>query len=101
MSLSPPACRLGDYCSGHTSYPPRPNIQASHNVFVNSRGWHRENDLWAVHCNDDDCHKSRLAKGSDTVYVNSRQAGRVGDPVACGSCVARGSNNVRCGNGTN
>lgn len=80
-----------------SSYPPRPNIQASHNVFVNSRGWHRKGDVYNIHCNDDDCHKSRLANGSSSVYVNSLPAGRIGDPVECGSAVARGSGNVNAG----
>jgi uncharacterized Zn-binding protein involved in type VI secretion len=38
-----------------------------------------------------------LASGSSTVYVNGKQIGRVGDPVACGSSVATGSSNVFAG----
>ena len=93
----PPVCRKNDICSGHADYPPRPNTQSSHNVFVNSLGWHRKGDTWGIHCNDDNCHGSRLAAGSCCVYVNSLQAGRIGDPVECGSAVARGSSNVFAG----
>jgi uncharacterized Zn-binding protein involved in type VI secretion len=38
-----------------------------------------------------------LASGSSEVFVNGKQAGRIGDPVACGSFVAAGSPNVFCG----
>lgn len=93
----PAAARLGDYCSGHSSYPPRPNIEASSNVYINGKGWHRKGDLYTYHCNDDDCHNSILKKGSSTVFVNDLNAGRIGDPVACGICVAQGSGNVYSG----
>ena len=94
----PPAARLNDICTGHADWPPRPNIEGSPNVFVNGRKWHRQGDGWAVHCNPiPECHSSVLASGSSSVYVNSRQAGRIGDPVACGSTVATGSENVFAG----
>jgi uncharacterized Zn-binding protein involved in type VI secretion len=38
-----------------------------------------------------------LAKGSTTVFVNGRPAGRIGDLVACGSFVMTGSTNVFTG----
>lgn len=67
-------------------------------MFVNGIPWHRQGDGWAVHCcPDNGCHASVLAAGSPIVYVNSRQAGRIGDPVACGSKVATGSPNVYAG----
>jgi uncharacterized Zn-binding protein involved in type VI secretion len=90
-------CRLGDKCSGHGCFPPRPNDQASSNVFVNGIGTHRQTDHWPIHCCGDTCHTSNLAKGSSTVYVNGLQLGRIGDPVACGSAVAQGSPNVFAG----
>lgn len=31
-------------------YPPRPNIEASPNVYVNGIAVHRETDGWATHC---------------------------------------------------
>ena len=94
----PPAARLNDICTGHEDWPPRQNIEASENVFVNGRGWHRQGDAWAVHCNSiPECHSSVLARGSSTVYVNGKQAGRIGDPVACGGVDATGSENVICG----
>lgn len=93
----PAAARLSDYCSGHYDYPPRPNIEASQNVFVNDKGWHRQGDLWTYHCNPDNCHNSVLKRGSSTVFVNDRGAGRIGDPIRCGSAIAQGSGNVYSG----
>ncbi|WP_184049032.1 PAAR domain-containing protein [Roseospira visakhapatnamensis] len=43
------------------------------------------------------CHDSILASGSPTVYVNSLQISRIGDPVACGSSVMTGSPDVFAG----
>ena len=93
----PAATRLGDICTGHGDWPPRPSTSASPNVFVNGKPWHRQGDGWAVHCNGEpECHASVLASGSKTVFVNGKQAGRVGDPLACGGSVATGSDNVFC-----
>ena len=89
--------RLGDRCSGHGCYPPRPNDQASSNVFSNGIGVHRQGDHWVTHCCGDSCHDSNLAKGSSTVYVNGKQCSRIGDPVVCGSAVIEGSPNCYCG----
>jgi uncharacterized Zn-binding protein involved in type VI secretion len=95
----PPATKLGDICTGHGCWPPRPSAEASPNVFVNGIPWHRQGDAWAAHTCPDipETHASVLAAGSPTVYVNGKQAGRVGDPVACGSTAATGSPNVFCG----
>ena len=92
----PAVHRLGDIGSGHGCYPPRPNAAASGNVFANSIGIHRQSDAWSSHCCVD-CHTSILAAGSSTVYVNSLQCARIGDPVACGSVCATGSGNVFAG----
>lgn len=92
----PSICRLGDLCTGHSCFPPRPNDQASTDVYVNGIGAHRQSDHWASHCCGS-CHDSNLARGSSTVYVNGLQLGRIGDPVACGSAIAQGSINTFAG----
>jgi uncharacterized Zn-binding protein involved in type VI secretion len=96
----PAVHRKGDACTGHGCFPPRKNIQASSNVIVNSKGWHRRGDKWASHCCGDSCHcdpPCKLAMGSSNVYVNSKNAGRIGDPVSCGSAAGTGSPTVFCG----
>lgn len=92
----PAVCRLGDLCTGHGCWPPRPNDQASPNVFVNGIAVHRETDSWAAHCCVG-CHTSVLQTGSSTVFCNGLPVARIGDPVACGSLVAQGSPNVFVG----
>jgi uncharacterized Zn-binding protein involved in type VI secretion len=84
------ACRIFDRCSGHQCFPSRPCNQGSPDTFFNSRQAHRQGDSWLVHCCGG-CHPSNLASGSQTVFVNGRQQGRITDPVACGSRVASGS----------
>lgn len=92
----PAAVRLGDECSGHDCFPRRPNIEASGDVFINSRGAHREGDAWAAHsCKS--THDGVAASGSSTVFVNSRPMMRIGDSVSCGSVCAEGSPTVFIG----
>ena len=98
----PEAARLGDICTGHACFPPRPSVEGSSDVLVNGIPLHRQGDSWATHCYTHPdvphgCHASVLASGSGTVLVNGRQAGRIGDPVACGGNVATGSDNVIIG----
>lgn len=94
----PAVTRLGDVCTGHGAFPSRPSTSASPNVFANGIKVHRKGDSWATHCNPTpSCHDSVLASGSSTVFVNGRDIGRIGDPVACGSSVATGSGNVFAG----
>lgn len=93
----PAVSYLGAICSGHSCFPPRVNDEASGNVFVNGIGVHRASDHWVTHCCGDECHDSALSAGSSSVYVNGLQMARIGDPVACGSVVAQGSDNVFCG----
>ena len=95
----PAVARLGDRCTGHGCWPPRPNNTASPNVYANGIPVHREADGWAAHTCPDipETHASVLAAGSPTVYANGRQVGRIGDPVACGSLIATGSGNVFAG----
>jgi len=98
----PGVARLGDICTGHDCFPPRPNIGASGNVFANGIGVHRQGDPWDFHtCTDPKTphgtHDSVLAGGSPTVFVNGKSIGRIGDDVACGGAVATGSGNVFAG----
>jgi uncharacterized Zn-binding protein involved in type VI secretion len=90
-----PVARLADICTGHHCYPPRPNVQGSENVFVNSRPHHRLGDAWAAHCcPGKGCHGSVTCTGSSTVFINSIPAARVGDLVCCSSSIMTGSFNV-------
>lgn len=97
MANSKNVTRLGDVCTGHGCWPPRPNSQGSPNVYVNFLNVHRRTDHWIVHCCGSSCHSSNLAKGSGTVFANYLDVCRVGDPVACGSASAQGSPNVYAG----
>lgn len=90
----PAAHRYRDVCTGHGCWPPRPNAQASPDVFLNGLGAHRVGDAWEVHCCGPACHGSVQAAGSPTVFVNGRALARVGDAVACGSACATGSPDV-------
>ena len=100
--MMPGVARKKDICTGHGCWPSRSSIEGSPDVFVNGIPWHRQGDAYVSHCctcpgMPHGCHSSVLAAGSPTVFVNGKQAGRVGNPVACGGSVATGSSNVFCG----
>ena len=82
----PGAARFQDICTGHGCWPPRPNNQASPDVFVNGRGWHRRTDNWEIHCCPP-CHGGNLQEGSPDTFINGLEGGRCHDPVDCGSYV--------------
>ena len=88
------ATRLGDVCTGHGCFPPRPNDEASDNVFINGIGAHRLGDHWVTHCCTIICHDGVAAEGSSTVFINGKAAVRIGDMISCGSASAEGSPNV-------
>lgn len=90
----PAVVRHKDTCTGHGCFPPRANVEASGDVFVNGRGAHRVGDAWETHCCGPSCHDSTQASGSPTVFVNGKPLARVGDSIACGSTNAVGSDNV-------
>ena len=94
----PPATRIGDadvpHCSGMV------RMQGSENVLVNSIPWSRQGDNNTPHLlPGDPCpvHSAPIAVGSETVFINGRGAGRVGDSIAGCTNVAKGSPNVICG----
>jgi uncharacterized Zn-binding protein involved in type VI secretion len=97
--MGSPIVRLGDTCTGHGCWPPRANVGASGNVFVNGIGAHRVGDPWAAHTcpSIPQTHASVQASGSGTVRVNGAPVARTGDSIACGSSNATGSGNVRAG----
>jgi len=90
--------RLGDWCTGHCCFPPRPNIQSSTDVFANGIPVHRQGDMWLVHaCPKAVCAGATLVKGSSTVYANSKQMSRMGDPISDGAVVCESSFDVLAG----
>lgn len=94
----PGVARLGDFCTGHSCWPPRANNGASSDSIVNGRGIHRQSDSYPPHSwPPNPPHGAILSSGSSTVIVNGLQCGRCGDPVSCGGSVATCSSNVFAG----
>lgn len=98
------ACRIGDLDLVHCSTPVR--AQGSPDVLLgtgvgNYSPWSRMGDLNNPHlkpCVPDCCvHAAPIAKGSSTVFVNGRGAGRVTDAIAGCTAVATGHPRVFCG----
>lgn len=92
--MGQPAARLGDMCTGHPTFLPRPSISASSDTFIDSIPALRVGDKYAVHCRivlPFDCHPGVVIGGSGSVFVNNMPAARVGDPIDCGSAIALGS----------
>ena len=93
----PPVVRLGDVCTGHAPYPPRPNAEGSPDVFANGIPVHRVGDFWPPHCDPLSCHPGSAASGSGSVFANGIPVCRIGDAVNCGSMMAQGSPDVFAG----
>jgi len=94
----PPVTRLGDVCTGHDCFNPRPSISASPNVNANGIPVVRVGDNYALHgCSNRKPHTGILVSGSSTVSVNGLPVGRVGDGISCNSSVAAGSPDVIIG----
>jgi uncharacterized Zn-binding protein involved in type VI secretion len=74
-------------------------MAGSPDVFVNSMKWSRQGDKNTIHVQPGSpcvpCPNAAIASGSSTVFVNNKQAGRVGDPTC--TVVAMGSFDVFCG----
>lgn len=91
----PSVIRVGDNCTGHGAFPPRPASSGSPNVFINGRPVVRVGDSYAVHCDPSpSCHGGKASTGSATVFANGIPICRNGDSVSCGSKQANGSENV-------
>lgn len=94
----PGATRLGDYNTGHGTFPPVPLITASGNVIINGKGAGRQGDGYPPHTDaSPTTDTDSIASGSSTVFINGRQAARIGDPIDNGGTVRDGSGNVNIG----
>ncbi len=80
----PNAIRHRDISLGHGCFPPRPNVQASSDVFINNLGAHRVGDAYPSHCCGKKCHGGAQSVGSPDVFVNGKALARVGDLISCG-----------------
>jgi len=94
----PPATRIGDVDIIHCSVPAR--MVGSPNVKVNGIPWSRQGDINIPHLlpgSPCPTHSAPITKGSGTVFVNGRGAGRIGDAITACTSVAQGSPNVSAG----
>lgn len=83
-------------CDGACGAPPSVAAAWSPNVFANSKNVVRQGDAFTVHSIPPP-HGRNVSSGSSTVYVNGKQAARIGDPLSCGANIATGSSNVIVG----
>lgn len=92
------AAFFGCFCTGHGCWPPRIGVTFSTDVFVNGIPAHRMYDVWLPHCCPaDGCHPGIVSSGAGNVYINGREAARMGDDISCGSMICMGSPNVDFG----
>jgi uncharacterized Zn-binding protein involved in type VI secretion len=90
-----PATRMGDICSGHGCFPPRPSCSGSPSVFCNSLPVKRMGDIFLPHaCPGSPPHMGIQALGCPSVMANSLPWSGVPHPVSCGSVNLTGSPSV-------
>lgn len=95
----PAVSRIGDMSTidpSPCSAPPRPLIEGSPNVFVNSIPVSRLSDAYEEHycVNAPEPHTATAIQGSATVFVNGLAIHRITDAISCGSVSNQGSPNV-------
>lgn len=90
--MSVPISRIGDNCTGHSSFPPRPLIEGSEDFIVDYQPASRVGDNLRSHASPSPSppHGGVIAEGSQTYIINGQPAARIGDPVSCGSAMAQG-----------
>ncbi len=95
----PPATRITDLGSGHGSFIPSVTIEGSENVITCSQPQSRVRDAIQAHPSSSPSppHGRKYAAGSTTVYTNSRQTIRIGDPIDCGGSAMQGCGTVLIG----
>ncbi|WP_372069776.1 PAAR domain-containing protein (plasmid) [Tistrella mobilis] len=89
----PAVTLLGDDCTGHGCWPPRPSIEGEPRFTVGGRPVVLVGHAYAPHTCPDipETHGGTLSDGAPRATVGGRRIGRIGDPVSCGSRVAVGT----------
>ena len=92
----PKVARVGDNCTGHGCWVPRPIPSGASRTFVNNKPVVRTGDDHAPHTCPiiPETHSGVCGEGSPNVIIENAKAYRVGDPVSCGGVQAEGSPNV-------
>lgn len=94
----PAVTRIGDADVVHCSVPFRK--EGSPNVFCNSISVSRQGDNNTSHLlpgSPCPSHSAPITTGSQTVFINSKGCGRIGDAITACTSVAAGSSNVFAG----
>ena len=97
--MAQPATRIGDKDVVHDC-DQQYRAEGSPDVFVNGIPWSRQGDKNTNHNYTPTCipnHAMPIAKGSSTVFINGKGAGRVGDAIMSCTVVAEGSPDVFAG----
>lgn len=92
--IMPGVVRLADNSRGHGCFPPKPNIQASTDIFTNGRGVVRVGDIWAVHKCRKKSHGSVSTQGSPNVFANGQAVVRQFDALSCADAAQECSSDV-------
>ena len=90
--MTVPVSRIGDVCTGHGSFPPRPLVEGTDDFVVGNSPASKVGDNLAPHGSPSPSppHGGTVASGSSTYYIANQQIARIGDPVSCGSAMAQG-----------
>jgi uncharacterized Zn-binding protein involved in type VI secretion len=90
--MSVPATRMGDICTGHGCFPPRPSCSGSPDVIINSLPAKRMGDCFLPHaCPGSPPHMGLQVAGCPRTLADSLPMSAIGHPVSCGSFNLTGS----------
>lgn len=82
---------VGDKCTGHGGFSPRPSIEGQSKMRVGGKPVVCVGDAYDKHTDGDSTHGGVLSEGSSSLSIGGKAVGRVGDAVSCGSTVAEGN----------
>lgn len=95
-----PIAAIGDFTTGHQSWPSTNICQGANTIIVSGKCPARVGDAAIPHTSTDDpfpTHGSIIAQGSGSVIYQGRMAARIGDSLSCSDIIAVGQNTIIIG----
>lgn len=95
----PGVTRVGDKCTGHDGYEPKPLIEGSKTFKVDGKPIGLVGCHYEEHSKPNaDTHQDYIAEGAPSFFIEGKPVARIGDKVSNGGTVAEGSTTFIIGN---
>lgn len=98
--MGKPVAAIGDYTTGHQSWPPTNICQGANTIVVCGKPPARVGDAAVPHTSTRrpyPTHGLVVAQGSGSVVYQGRMVARIGDSMSCSDIIAVGQNTIIIG----